>query len=88
MEKQKLSKKSEPNNEPFERGKWRKATKEELKKYSKQYAFLYEGLKGWYFGKSIEFVEENNSEGGDRLLLVSRDDNGHYGVNIGMDIKL
>lgn len=84
----KPSKKSEANSEPFEKGKWRKATNEEKEKYKKQYAALYAGLKGWYFGRSIEFVEENNSEGGDRLLLVSRDDYGNYGVNIGMDIKL
>lgn len=72
----------------FEKGDWRKATKEELIKYKKQYAELHEQLKGWCFMTVYEWVEECNSEGKDRLLLVSRDDNGKYGVCIGCDIDL
>lgn len=76
------------SHEPFECGTWRKATMDELKKFSKEFASLYSKLDGWYFGKSIEYIEINNSEGKSRLLLVSKDEFGNYGVNVGMDIKL
>lgn len=76
------------NKRYFEKGNWRKATKEESIKYKKQYSELHEKLKGWYFATFYEWVEECNSEGKDRLLLVSRDDNGIYGVCISCDIDL
>lgn len=72
----------------FEKGDWRKATKEESIKYKKQYTNLHEGLRGWYFGTVHEWIEEVIIEGKDRLLLVSRDDNGKYGVCISCDIDL
>jgi hypothetical protein len=70
----------------FERGEWRKVTKEESIKYKPQFDELRRKLSTWYFATFYEFFETNNSEGGNRLMLVTRGDNGRFGVANSIDI--
>lgn len=71
----------------FTRGKWRKLTPAEKKKYKSNFDMMRKDIAGWCGDKSLsEWYEEMNSEGNDRLILASRDDNGNLGVMIGYDI--
>lgn len=70
----------------FRRGKWRKLTLDEKKKYKSNFDMMRKDISHWGIDTLSEYYEINNSEGNDRLILASRDDKGYLGVMIGYDI--